>query len=348
MPNTISGGLRREISPFTAGFSHANQTSATPGLPLPMGPTRHAPPNLADSMIVRLSGMPATLAATIMLATPALAGIPFGISISPSKANAADFSRFTKNTDITPRLVEISADLPPEPSAIRLPAAEIEAIRAIGAIPILAWRLPETSIDDAWIPPLRDLARDVRADGGEFWMRLAAPRGDAPVDADRYRAAFRTISGIFRDAGADNIRWMFVTDIERSDVPEAALDASAFPGTDVVDLIGLRALNWGTTQQRPVFAWDSEWRSFRDLFARSCTEWHERAPDKPIVAITATASTGGEKSDWVLDAVRSASDWHLIALIWFQQKGRIDWAIQESIPREIMMEAQTFNTPLSK
>lgn len=328
-----------EIGFRTAGFAVTDEAA------------RHAPPaTLADSMIDRLSGMPAFLAAitSIMLATSAFAGIPLGISIPPAKANALDFARFTKNTDITPRLVEISANFPPEPSTISLPDTEIQAIREIGALPLITWMLPDSLLDDAWTTSLRELAQAVRADGGKIWMRLAVPRREEPSHAASYRDTFRRVAGIFRDAGADNVGWMFVVDLGRSDAPEAALDADAFPGNDVVDVIGLRALNWGDTQRRPVSDRDSDWQSFRDLFEPVRAEWQERAPDKTIVAITATASTGGKKSDWVLDAVRTAAEWRLAALIWFQHKGAIDWAIQESIPREIMMEAQTLNTPLSK
>lgn len=304
-------------------------------------------------MNLRLPGPLATIviAASLTITHLMADGIPIGIEIPANHANAADFARFTKNTDITPRVVAVDAQWAAGRDTIPFPSDTLTAIRRIDALPFVIWILSTADVFDGIAQgdrdaQVRELAKAAASDANPIRMSIATEGGN-PVAAESYRRAFRHVVEIFRQEGAQNVRWIFLSDTTATEGPRAPLGMDAFPGNDVVDGIGMRGFNWGKTRTQALHGHDSEWKTFAEIFAPARKHWQATAPDKPMLVITAAAATGGEKADWVLDAVRTAAGWNLAALIWFQQTEPINWQIQESIPREIMMEAQTMNEALA-
>jgi hypothetical protein len=113
-------------------------------------------------------------------------------------------------------------------------------------------------------------------------------------DPEGYRAAFRHIVQLFREAGATNVQFLWSA---------MWLDGWAsqyYPGDDVVDLIGTTVLNHGTAVTTP---W-AQWRTFGELFAGqygAAAGW-----GKPIILTElATAEQGGDKAAWLREVFTS-------------------------------------------
>jgi beta-mannanase len=113
-------------------------------------------------------------------------------------------------------------------------------------------------------------------------------------DPENYRAAFRHIVGLFREAGASNVQFLWSA---------MWLDGSAaeyYPGSDVVDLIGTTVLNHGTAVTTP---W-AQWRTFGELFGgqyQAAAGW-----GKPIfLTELGTAEQGGDKAAWLSEVFTS-------------------------------------------
>jgi hypothetical protein len=113
-------------------------------------------------------------------------------------------------------------------------------------------------------------------------------------DPEGYRAAFRHIVGLFREAGAANVQFLWSA---------MWLDGWAseyYPGDDVVDLIGTTVLNHGTAVTTP---W-AQWRTFGELFGgqyRAAAGW-----GKPIILTElGTAEQGGDKAAWLREVFTS-------------------------------------------
>jgi beta-mannanase len=129
----------------------------------------------------------------------------------------------------------------------------------------------------------------------------------------------------FAEAGATNVRWVWTPIVTGS----AAID-EAFPGDDYVDFVGMSGFNWGTTQQ----AWgQGTWESFSTIFGPMYEALQELS-DKPIIiAEMASAEQGGNKADWIIEALITelATDFPAIrAIVWFNIIKETDWRIDSS------------------
>ena len=98
--------------------------------------------------------------------------------------------------------------------------------------------------------------------------------------------------GIFRSAGADNVRWVWTPNVDGGgQYPFRRF----YPGDRWVDWVGLDGFNWAKR---------GEWQSFTDLFGSSY-ETLSRISSRPmIVAETGSSQSGGDKAAWVSSALR--------------------------------------------
>jgi beta-mannanase len=199
------------------------------------------------------------------------------------------------------------------------PGYWIAQAAAIGATPVITWEpwqrdfanpaaeQPAYSLSsiaagdhDAYI---RTWAQGAVAAGVPMIIRFAHEQSTEPGvrswypwqgDPESYRAAFRHIVALFRDAGATNVQFLW------SAMWLDSWAASYYPGGDVVDLVGTTVLNHGTAVTTP---W-AQWRTFDELFAGqygAAAGW-----GKPIVLTElATAEQGGDKAAWLREMLTS-------------------------------------------
>ncbi len=167
--------------------------------------------------------------------------------------------------------------------------------------------------------------------------------GYGPQSPAIYRQMFRYVVELFRKTGAHNVLWVFCPNVES--LPNTSYDPSAswntlsnyYPGDDYVDILGLDGYNWGNTQTKDKNGWESSWKSFREIFAPACGELmklgHER-PGKPVIVFeTACVGHGGNKMEWIRDALSVSRQLGIQGIVWFQSKKELDWRIDSDTDR---------------
>ena len=199
------------------------------------------------------------------------------------------------------------------------PAAQLEAIRQHGAIPVLGWASygrpasadqPRFQLQDIIAGEhdayVTEWARDAAEWGKPFFLRFNWEMnlgGIFPYNEDtngnrkgEFVRAWRHVHEIFRREGADNVTWVWCANAEYdgSIKPLAAL----YPGNAYVDWTCMDAYNWGLNPVQP-----NVWQPFDEIFSntyRLITRWI--APRKPfMIGETGSSELGGNKAAWIKD-----------------------------------------------
>jgi hypothetical protein len=215
------------------------------------------------------------------------------------------------------------------------PTAEMEKIRAHGAIPVFGWNSGASGGDpdefrladlnagryDAYV---HEFARAAATWGHPFFLRFNwEMNGDwfpwgAGVNgntAAEFRSAWRRVHGIFRRAGAINATWVWCP---YANGTESLRLRPFYPGGRFVDWTCLDTYNWGPDSSQP-----TRWRSFRELLGPAYRRITERiAPHKPmLIGEVATTGTPEEKAYWIhgmFAALRNRFD-KVRGLVWFDK-----------------------------
>jgi hypothetical protein len=228
------------------------------------------------------------------------------------------------------------------------PIQQLAAIRSHGATPLFSWAVqpmravhdPDFTLaaiadgrQDAY---LRTWAAAAKAWGAPFLLRLGwEMNGDwfpwAPefygLPPSTFVTTWRHVHDVFREAGADNVRWVWcpVTDPDHVEQPLAPL----YPGSAYVDWTCLDGYN----RNEP-------WLSAEELFGPSYDEiTRDIAPDKPmLLGEVSSTEVGGSKAAWIaglFEALRTRFP-RVRAITWFDktQPGgtsqHTDWPIDSS------------------
>jgi beta-mannanase len=181
---------------------------------------------------------------------------------------------------------------------------------------------------DAWFAAGADAAR---AWGKPFYLRFApemngrwAPweagvNGNTPQD---YVDAWRHVHAIFVGHGATNVRWVWSPNV----VGGSAVDFTPYyPGSDVVDVLGLDGYNWGSLDV---------WQSYSQVFGASYDALARLDPVKTVmIAETASAETGGDKAAWITSAFTREIPQRtprVKVVVWFDVNKETDWRVESS------------------
>jgi beta-mannanase len=145
-------------------------------------------------------------------------------------------------------------------------------------------------------------------------------------DAASFQIAFRKFVSAFGQVGIDDdtkVRWAFAPNGWTS--PQCGGQIAPFyPGSDVVDIIGISAYNFGPNE------WDGKYRFPAEVYQPFLDQLRGFAPEKPyLIAQTGTAPQGGDRDAWLRDmfAVLSA-DPNVVAFIYFN-KDKSSWGGNE-------------------
>ncbi len=203
--------------------------------------------------------------------------------------------------------------------------------REAGRKPLIAWDgrrdLPKIS-SGRWDAFLRERARSCRKFGAPIYLRWAPEfNGEWNPCYGRPRefaAAWRHIVGVFRAAGATNVRWVWCPFAAQGRLRTGEDWRRYYPGDRFVDWVGMDGYNWGRAR-----SW-SRWQSFGEIFARLYADYARRKP--LIVCEVASAERGGDKAAWIRDmGVELAGPFSKVrALVWFHANKETDWRVSSS------------------
>ena len=266
-------------------------------------------------------------------------------------------------TGLKPDIVVFFLQWPPSGNTDSgdFPRASLEAIWNSGAIPCVTWEPmyhqngKEIMISYARLlsgqydPYIKGFAERARLWGKPFMIRFAHEMNlkryhwgteetdYGPQSPGIYIQMFRYVVTLFKKAGAYNVIWVFCPNAES--VPNTSHDPSAswnllsnyYPGDDYVDILGVDGYNWGTTQKKERHGWESRWKTFREIFEPACRELVAHAPSKPLIVFeTATVGYGGNKTEWIQDAIDVSGSLGIQGIVWFQSNKELDWRINSN------------------
>ena len=288
------------------------------------------------------------------------AGPDWGFAVDGNPVTSRQILALTEGTKLAPKLIVFFQQWPEETTAREFPQASLAALAEAGAEAVITWEpmfYRRSDGAETMIAAARILAGDYDAYIESFarqaaawrrpimirfahemnlsryhWGGTAAEYGSA--SPERFRAMWRHVVGLFRRAGATNVRWAFCPNCES--VPGVGNPSAApwntarayYPGDDYVDVLGMDGYNWGTTQTPERHGWRSAWRGFASTFGGLRAELRALAPAKPLYVFeTASASAGGDKSAWLVEMSATARAWNLAGVVWFEADKEVDWRL---------------------
>lgn len=145
----------------------------------------------------------------------------------------------------------------------------------------------------------------------------------------QYIHAWQHMHDIFTKTGAQNVKWVFAVNVEKSSsIPIASL----YPGDMYVDWVGIDGYNWGNTQ-----SW-SKWESFDRIFGPTYIRLTQIAPNKPLMLSEFnSADSGGDKAAWLkdmLDGEIPLKYTKVDAIVFFNEnklsQENVDWTLEKS------------------
>ena len=148
----------------------------------------------------------------------------------------------------------------------------------------------------------------------------------------QFIAAWRHVVTTVRDAGGDNIKWVFNPTADT--YPETTDVRIIWPGAEYVDVLGLDGYNWGV-------GGPFRWRSFAEIFHvqyTRLTALHPSAPvwicefgsKEPAIDDGAPVDPTHSKAAWVRTALASTAFPRITTLVAFQVRKERDWRVDSS------------------
>lgn len=264
-----------------------------------------------------------------------------------------------RDTGLSPQVVVFFLQWPaPGVNGFVFPGETLTAIGNQGALPCLTWEpmhyhngketmiLHDEIMNGRYDDYLVRFAGESRRFGKPFLIRFAhemnihryhwgAKEEDyGPASPELYQRMFRYVVSVFRREKADNVRWAFCPNAES--LPTPGRDPGAgwntlgayYPGDDWVDILGIDGYNWGTSRKKELHGWDSNWRSFGEIFGAAYEEIRGLSPGKPVFIFeTASVTAGGDRREWIAAMLATLKAWKISGVCWFQVNKDNDWRL---------------------
>jgi cellulose synthase (UDP-forming) len=284
-------------------------------------PTAAAPSVLAAPQLVSAPTAAATSASVAPEPTPTLSpAVPMGLLPDQVSIGAYDPDR-----ELVDQALDVEHWFIPQSEPLLFANALDEARnRRTPLVTIEPWPsaaeaaqdVLETTVSGGNDDQLRELARVAQQHRPQIilirWaheMELSNVYPWGARDAELYRRAFRHVVSLFRDEGVDNLRFVWSPAGETN-----ALDY--YPGGDVVDYVGLTALEdeaWDATVGLPP-------QSFDEVLGPRYRR--VAALDKPVIVAELGVSGGTEhQAAWLSASARSLTEFpRLTALVYFDAR----------------------------
>jgi hypothetical protein len=217
---------------------------------------------------------------------------------------------------------------------------QLSDVASVGATPMVTW---DPTINGAGIPfadisngtydtYIRNAALAAKAWGKPLYLRFAHEMNlsDSPFGpgqdgntAAGFVGAWRHVVSVFRDAGADNVQWVWSPNV---DCAGRCPFTSFYPGDAWVDWVALDGYNYSSTDHEP-------WKSIDQIFGPSYATLSAMTNKPMMIAETASAEQGGNKAAWITEAFLHEIPNELPrvrAVVWFDRVKETDWRVDSS------------------
>ena len=274
--------------------------------------------------------------------------LAFGVTTPGGATAAAELDAVEAAVGERPSLVLTYADFTTPP-----PVADLDAVAARGAVPVVTWEPWDWDAPDSgafglaaiaagahdahlrqWADALRTWGRPVQLrfaheQNGDWYPWAVGVSGTTAAD---HVAAFRHVVEVFDAQGAGNVQFVWNPNVR---FPGSSPMAETWPGTRYVDRVAVDGYNWGTSSP------GHRWQEPEEVFGDSLEELRELAPGIPItVTEVASAEEGGDKAAWVTDLVAYLDGQaDVAAFVWFDHDKEADWRITSSPASAAAMRA---------
>jgi beta-mannanase len=160
-----------------------------------------------------------------------------------------------------------------------------------------------------------------------------------------YIKTFQYIHHIFQQLNCDNVKFVF--SVNAQDIPAKKWNRfeNYYPGDKYVDIIGLDAYNWGTTQKWHRF-FRSRWTNPKKMLRKPYERIIQSFPSKPIILTEiGTTSQGGDKQKWLENFFQILPQRFkaIKGFVWFDIIKETDWAISSNAKNWNLYRQQTNN-----
>lgn len=133
-------------------------------------------------------------------------------------------------------------------------------------------------------------------------------------DPQVYIQFYRYVYHLFEEAGADNVIWIWNPNGESKPPFRWNHAMMYYPGDTYVDIVGLTAYNTGTYYAEI----GEKWKTFTELYDTLYEEYDARFGQPLMITEFASASTGGDKAQWIQDMFRDIKNYPRIKVaIWW-------------------------------
>lgn len=283
----------------------------------------------------------------------------WGFSIEGFPISANQLEQLEKETKIHADVIQFYLQWPVSPDKFTSVQPTLEAISNTGAVPCLSWE-PMTVVDDIEIAIpyekivkgqydtyLRQMAEDIKKRGKPLIICFAHEMnlekyhwGSNPNQFNaeapkRYIEMFRYVVNYFNSQNVHCVFWAFCPNAESIPNRPWNTPSQYYPGDEYVDILGMDGYNWDITEEianKKNQSWVKPWASFEGIFQNLYQQLKNINPHKPILVFETSSvdRKGGQKSDWIEQAILTAKKWGICGILWFQVKKEEDWRIHQN------------------
>lgn len=164
-------------------------------------------------------------------------------------------------------------------------------------------------------------------------------------DTEIYKAFYKHIYQLFKEAGADNVIWVWNPNGESFPDFKWNDELCYYPGDEYVDVIGMTSYNTGTYYE------GESWREFDDMYDPLYEEYIKLYQKPLMITEFASSSVGGDKVTWVENMFNHITKYERIKVaLWWDG---CDWDSQGNVARPYFIDEtdeliQTFKQNLLK
>lgn len=242
------------------------------------------------------------------------------------------YTAILENKDMHPNLAAALTNAKKEGRTLELTLQTIEQTPGKG-------NMVYDILDGKYDTYLNNYAKEVANYGEPILFRLGNEmNGDWCVysshhtsrDTDIYKAFYRYVYQIFRNAGADNVIWVWNPNGKAFPDYKWNNELCYYPGDGYVDVVGMTSYNTGNYYK------GEDWMEFSEMYD-SLYQKYISLYEKPLMITEfSSSSVGGSKEAWVADMFRNIIKYDRIKVaVWWDG---CDWDARGNVARSYFID----------